>query len=158
MKQVLLKVILGRVHRSRTITQQSPHYLQWNAPNSPQNCPFPFNDHQPPSNTPIPQPTPLTTPTASGSNQPFCHNTLSGQTDCQTNRLTDGIGDNSIPRALTLYCIDWERRARKRCKWQTHKELAILIRSARPSSHVIPSDLISFELNWTIQFSSVSMS
>jgi len=41
--------------------------------------------------------------TASGSSQPFCHNTLFGP--------TDGIGDNSIPRALTLHYIDRERRA-----------------------------------------------
>jgi len=33
------------------------------------------------SNTSIPRPTPLTTQTASGSNQPFCHNTLCRQTD-----------------------------------------------------------------------------
>jgi len=40
-------------------------------------------------------------PMAPGSIQPFCYNTLSGQTD----RPTDGIGDNSIPRVLTLYYI-----------------------------------------------------
>ena len=48
---------------------------------------------------------------ASGSNQPFCHSTLSGS-DRQTDRTTDGIGDNSIPRALTLCFIDSERRAK----------------------------------------------
>jgi len=31
----------------RTTTQQSPHWLQQDAPNSPQNCPFPFDDHHP---------------------------------------------------------------------------------------------------------------
>jgi len=31
--------------------------------------------------SPIPRPTPLTIPTASGSTQPFCHSTLCGQTD-----------------------------------------------------------------------------
>jgi len=41
------------------------------------------------SNTPIPRPTPLTIPTTSGSDQPFCHSTLSGQTDRQTHRQTD---------------------------------------------------------------------
>jgi len=30
--------------------------------------------------------------------------------DRQTDKPTDGIGDNSIPRALTLYYIDRERR------------------------------------------------
>jgi len=47
---------------------------------------------------------------ASGSNQPFCHNTLARQTD----RPTDGTGDNdnvSIPRALMLYYIDRKRHA-----------------------------------------------
>jgi len=27
--------------------QQSPHLLQWDTPNSPQNCPFLFDDHHP---------------------------------------------------------------------------------------------------------------
>jgi len=26
---------------------QSPHWLHWDAPNSPHNCSFPFNDHHP---------------------------------------------------------------------------------------------------------------
>ena len=55
-----------------------------------------------PSNTPIPRPTPLTTQTASGSIQPFCHSTLSRQTDRQTHRPTDGTDDRSTPLALTL--------------------------------------------------------
>ena len=38
---------------------------------------------------------------ASGSNQPFCHSTLSGQTDRLTHRLTDGLGDSSVTWALT---------------------------------------------------------
>ena len=41
-------------------------------------------------------------PTASGSTQPFCHSTLSGQTDIQTHRPTDGLGDRSVWWALTL--------------------------------------------------------
>ena len=40
--------------------------------------------------------------TAFGSNQPFCHSTLSGPTDQLTHRPTDGIGDSSIPRTLML--------------------------------------------------------
>jgi len=51
-----------------------------------------------PSNVPIPQPTHSPPQTASRSNEPFYHNTLSGL----TGRLTDGIGDNYVPRALTL--------------------------------------------------------
>jgi len=49
----------------------------------------------------------------SGSNQPFCHNTLSGQTDTQTNRWDRR---QLYPRALTLYYIDRERRAKKNCR------------------------------------------
>jgi len=43
--------------------------------------PLSFEARGLPSNTPIPRLTPLTTPTASGSNQPFCHSILSGHTD-----------------------------------------------------------------------------
>jgi len=49
--------------------------------------------------------------TASGSNQPFCHNTLSGQTNQPTDQPTDGIGNNSIPKLFILYYIDREWRA-----------------------------------------------
>ena len=37
----------GRAHRSRTTTQQSPHWLQWDAPNSPSKLPLPFDDYHP---------------------------------------------------------------------------------------------------------------
>jgi len=46
---------------------------------------------------------------ASGSNQPFCHSTLSGHTNRHTDRPTHGIGDKSIPTALTLYYTDSEQ-------------------------------------------------
>ena len=45
--------------------------------------------------------------TASGSNQPFFHNSPLGQTD----RLTHGICENSTPIPLTLYRINGERCA-----------------------------------------------
>jgi len=62
-----------------------------------------------PSNIPIPQLTPLTTPNGI---EPFCHSTPSGQTDRMTDWLTvnrwarrqtdwlstDGLGDRSVPR------------------------------------------------------------
>jgi len=38
---------LGRVRRSRTNTQQSPHWLQWDAPNSPPKLPLPIDVHHP---------------------------------------------------------------------------------------------------------------
>jgi len=71
-----------------------------------QNCSFPFDDqyfhlihaslnqlYSPPQ-------------TASGSNQPFCHNTLSGPTNRQTDRPTNSVGNNSA------YAID--------CEWLTN--------------------------------------
>jgi len=53
---------LGIARRSRTSMQQSTHWLQWDAPNSPPKLPFPLRRSPPSSNTPIPRPTPLTTP------------------------------------------------------------------------------------------------
>jgi len=46
---------------SFTILQQSPHWLQRDAPHLPPKLPLSF-DITTPSNTPIPQSTPLTTP------------------------------------------------------------------------------------------------
>ena len=45
------------------------------------------------------------------STQPFCHSTLSRQTDRHTERPTDGLGDRSVRIARTL-AIDRERRAK----------------------------------------------
>ena len=55
-----------------------------------QNCPFPFDDHHPHS----------LSQTASRSNQPFCHSTLSGPSDRHTNRRTDGIDDSLLHECL----------------------------------------------------------
>jgi len=89
--------------QSRTTMQQSRHCLWRNTPNSPPKLPLPVWRSPSTSNTLIPQPTPFTIPTTSGSNQPFCHTTLTGpQTDWHTDRLTDGLGDRSTPLALML--------------------------------------------------------
>jgi len=88
---------LGRAHRSRITMQQSPHWLQWDAPNLPPNCP-PFDDYHPHLIHPSLNWPHSPSQTTSRSDQPFCHNTLSRHTD----RLTDGIGDRSIPLALIL--------------------------------------------------------
>jgi len=45
-----------------TTMQRSPHWLQWDAANSPPKLPLPIRRSPPKSNTPIPSPTPLTTP------------------------------------------------------------------------------------------------
>jgi len=52
------------------------YWLQWDAQNSPQNCPFPFDDNQPHLIHPSLNRPHSPSPTASGSNQPFCHSTL----------------------------------------------------------------------------------
>jgi len=44
---------LRRAHRSRTTMQQSPHWLQWDTPNSPPKLPLLLRRSLPPSNTPI---------------------------------------------------------------------------------------------------------
>jgi len=51
----------------------------------PQNCPFPSTITTPP-NTPIPRPTPLTTPNDIQIQSAICHNMLCGQTDRPTDR------------------------------------------------------------------------
>jgi len=68
----------------RTTTQQRPHWLQWDAPNSPPKLPLDFDDNHP--NLIHPSLNRLHSPsqTASGSNQPFCHNTFCRPTDVQT--------------------------------------------------------------------------
>jgi len=38
---------LRRARRCCRTIHHSPHWLQWDAPNSPQNCPFHFDDHHP---------------------------------------------------------------------------------------------------------------
>jgi len=77
---------LGRACRSRSTTQQSPHWLQWTPQIHPQKCSFPFDDlysHRIHPSLDRPHSLPQT---ASGSNQPFCHNTLSGHRHTQTDR------------------------------------------------------------------------
>ena len=86
----------GRVRRSRTTTQQSP-LVTMGRPKITPNCPFAFDDNYPikythPS-TDRPH-SPLQT--ASGSNQPFYHSTLSGQTDGRTDGQTDRQTDRHM--------------------------------------------------------------
>ena len=92
-----------------TTMQQSLQWLQWDAHIYPQNSPFTFDDHylhlihrsldQPHSPSQM----------AYGSNQPCCHNTLSGQTDRQSKRQTDrrtyGMGNNCITRVLVMLTL-----------------------------------------------------
>jgi len=100
---------LGRARRSLTTMQQSPHWLQWDAPlvitmgrpNSPRKQPLPFDDHHHHLIRPSLARPYTSSKMASGSNQPFCHSTLSGrQTD--THRPTDGLDDRSTASGLAL--------------------------------------------------------
>jgi len=75
------------VHPFPHTMQKSPHWLQWNAPNLPLKLPLPFDDHHPHLIHPSLIRPHLPFQTASGPNQPFCHNTLSGHT--YTDRHTD---------------------------------------------------------------------
>ena len=76
---------LDRCTHFITTTQQSLHWLQWDAPNSPPKLPLLLRRSPPKSNTVHPfLDRPLSPPqTVSGSNQPFRHNTLCGQNDRQ---------------------------------------------------------------------------
>jgi len=77
-------------------TQQSPHWLQWDATNSPPNCPFPFDDHHQNLIHPY-QARPHSLPqTASRSNHP-CHH-------CSHVR-TDRWNECSVP--IALRCMQW---------------------------------------------------
>jgi len=64
----------------RRAASQRPHWLQWDTPNLPTKLPIPFDDHHPHLIHPSLDRSHSPPQTASGSNQPFCHSTLSGQT------------------------------------------------------------------------------
>jgi len=100
-------------------TQQSPFWLQWDASNLPQNCPFP-STMTTTSNTPIHRQTPLTIPNGIRIHSavlPRYTFRTERQTDRQTDRPTrhshrptDGLGD--VVRNMIVYAlIELERRA-----------------------------------------------
>ena len=62
----------------------------------PQNCLFPFDDHHPHLIHPSLDRPHSPTRTASGSYQPFCHNTLRTDRQTDTDRPTDGRGECSV--------------------------------------------------------------
>jgi len=68
----------------------------------PQNCPFPYDDNQPHITHPSLDQPHSPPQTASGSTQPFCHSTLSEQTDRQKDQPTDGLGEKPVPRVFML--------------------------------------------------------
>ena len=110
--------------------RNSPRCLEWHGPNSPPKLPLPLR-RSPPMSTPIPRLTPSPPQAASRCNQPFCCNTLFGPTNGPTYRQTERWERyNSIPRALTLYYVDRERRAKK----------AIMVIKLRPRSGAAPGE------------------
>jgi len=98
-QQVLPKVIWEEPITLAQLCDKVPTCYNGMPHTYPQNCRFPFDDHHPHLTHPsLDRPhSPLKT--AFGSIQPFCHSTLSGHTD----RQTDGIRDRSILIVLTLY-------------------------------------------------------
>jgi len=91
-----------------TTTQQSPHWLQWDAPNSPSKLPLPLRWQPPPFNTPIPQLTQLTTPNdiriQSGVLPQYTLRT-DRQTDWPTDRRSRRMFCNmSAPLAMLIEC------------------------------------------------------
>ena len=94
---------LGRARRSRTTTQQSPHWLQWDAPNSTQNYPFLFDDRHPHLiHRPVPRPTPLTTP-----NGIRIRSAVLPQYTFRTDRHTDRPTDTTHTHRPTNGINDW---------------------------------------------------
>jgi len=67
----------------------APLVTIWDTPNSTQKPPLPFDDHHPHLIHPSFDRPYSPSQTASGSNQPFCHNTLCGPKDRPTDRQTD---------------------------------------------------------------------
>jgi len=89
-----------------TTTPQNLHWLQWDVPHLPPKLPLPIWQSPPPSNKPVSQPTPLTTPNSIHIQSAIFHNSPNGQTN--RHRLTDGISNGPIPTPAyaLLYCSD----------------------------------------------------
>jgi len=86
---------LGTARCSHTTMQQSPHWLQWDIPNSPPKLPLPLQRSPPPCNKLIPQPTPLTIPNGIRIQSAILPQ-YTFQTDLQTDRLTDTDTDRQM--------------------------------------------------------------
>jgi len=86
----LLQRQLDRCTHFRTTTQQGSHWLQWDAQIHPK-LPLPFDNNRPHLIHPSFDRPHSPSQTAFGSTQPFCHSTLSGHTETNRHRPTDGI-------------------------------------------------------------------
>jgi len=86
---------LERAHNSRTTTQQSPHWFQWDTTNSPPKLPLHFWRSSHPSNIPIPQPIPLTAPNCIQIHSAVLPQyTFQTQTDRETDKETERQTDD----------------------------------------------------------------
>jgi len=90
----------------RRAAPQRPHQLQWDSSTSPPKVSLPFDDNHPhliyPSlNQLYPSPR-----TASGCNQSFCHNTLCGPIDWQTDWLNDRWSRQMLRHNSRLRSLD----------------------------------------------------
>ena len=96
---------LGRVRRSRTTMQQCPHWLQWDVPNSSQNCPFFSTITTHPSTDPTHYPKQHPDPISRFATVHFL--------DRPTDRPTNGLGDRSVrippTLAILIHCVSKER-------------------------------------------------
>ena len=91
----------------RRAASQSPHWLQWDAPNSTPKLSIPFDDNHPNIIHPSVDRPHSPFQTSSRSTQPFYHNTLCGQTDRQatdrqTDRSTDGPSECCVAYARLI--------------------------------------------------------
>jgi len=82
-------------HRITLVTMKCPTF-------TPENCLFSFDDLHPRLIHPSVDLSHSSPQTATRSNQPFCHSARSGQTD----RPTDGLGDNSVSQHSRLRFIN----------------------------------------------------
>jgi len=88
--------------RKPTYSHIHNHWLQWDAPTSPPKLPLLFVDKHSHLIDPFLDQPHLPLQTASGSNQPFCHNTLCKLTDRQTGRQMVQANVPSHIKPLTL--------------------------------------------------------
>jgi len=110
---------LDRSTHFHTTTQQSPHWLQWVAANSPPKLPLPFNDHHRNLIHPF-RTRPYSPPqTASRSNQPFCHNSHV-HTDTWDKRMSRNMSASLRERRANNTCVERGHHELHRTKLLRH--------------------------------------
>ena len=107
---VVIYFYVKKLSNGVALAQLCATKLQWDAPKSPRNCPFLFDDHLLQSNVPN-----FTHPSTDLTHHPKQHpDSLSRLATIHfLNRQTYGIGKSPVPITLTLCCIDEEQCAKK---------------------------------------------